>query len=95
MATKSKLEQAVERQASKLNDAQRELLLSQFSVYKRNNARISEIEDALGFKGVRFGDGRETAAFLAQRAALATERSQLVSANNEIASRLFTQLKDE
>ena len=85
MATKSKLEQAVEKKASSLNDAQKELVLSQFSVYKRNKARIAEIEDVLRISSCTPSTDRSN---------LATERNQLTIANNEIAAKLFQQLKD-
>ena len=86
MATKSKLEKAVEDRVSSLNEAQRELVLSQLSDFKRNKGRIAEIEDAL------VTSGRHPSA---ERSMLATERAQLVTANNEIAAKLFNQLKDE
>lgn len=93
MATKSKLEQAVEKQASSLNDAQREIVLAQFSTYKRNKVRISQIEDTLSLVNMQPALMPEKAqVLLAQRASLVSERSQLVEANNEIAASLFTQL---
>lgn len=93
MATKSKLEQAVERQASCLNDAQREIVLAQFSTYKRNKSRISQIEDAIAIADMQPSLMPEKAqVHLAHRASLVSERSQLVEANNEIAAKLFAQL---
>ena len=84
MATKTKLEKAIEKGASELNDAQREIVLSQFSEYKKNKARILEIETTLRTSG------RDPSV---QRSMLATERTQLISTNSEIADRLFKQLK--
>lgn len=91
MATKSKLEKAVEENASDLNGAQRELVLAQFSDWKRNNARIGQIEDAL-----RLGrsSATSTSARNAQRAELVNERAQLIDVNGRIAARLFEQLSD-
>lgn len=94
MATKSKLETAVEKHAGRLNDARRELVLSQFSVYKRNRARILQIEETLGLMDAQPVSGPDGArVHLAQRTALASERNGLVEANNAIASSLFSQLE--
>lgn len=93
VATKSKLEQAVERQASALNDAQKELVLSQFAVYKRNKSRIDQIDETLRMMDLQPVQGPDgTKVHLAQRMTLATERSQLADTNNNIASKLFSQL---
>ena len=95
MATKSKLERAVEDGAGRLNDAQREIVLSQLRDYKRNRARIDVIDstlssmDKLPVAGV---DGARVS--LAQRTALVAERGKLAEANNAISSRLFEQLGD-
>ena len=93
MATKSKLEQAVEAQASNLNDAQREIVMSQFKLYKQNRARISEIGDEL--RASRRAAPVESKAQVARNMALVNEMSQLVNANNGIAANLFDQLSDK
>jgi len=96
MATKSKLEQAVEKQASDLNEAQKELVKSQFSEFKRNKARIMQIDDILESPvAAQESDGDKAKLQIAKRMALTSERSQLVTTNNEIASTLFNQLRDE
>ena len=92
MATKSKLEQAVETQAANLNDAQREIVRSQFREYKRNRARITEIDDELRSAQMRSKSGADPKALVARNMALANERTQLVTANNDIAAKLFDQL---
>jgi len=96
MATKSKLEQAVEQRAADLNDAQRELVMSQFSVYKKNAARISQINDQLDAVNARTvttrDEVREKQAF---RASLTYEQTQLTTANSKIAAELFVFLKEE
>ena len=93
MATKSKLEQAVERQASCLNDAQKGLLLSQFDTYKRNKAKISEIDDQLGMMDVQALANPDTERLrLARRATLVSEKSQLQEVNSTISAKLFDQL---
>jgi hypothetical protein len=91
MATKSKLEQAVERQASSLNDAQRELTLSQFSDFKRNKSRIAQIEDVMRMMDANPAQDGD----VARRMQLASERAQLIEANNSLASNLFAQLGDK
>ena len=96
MATRSKLEQAVEKKATDLNEAQQELVRSQFTEYKKNKARISQIEDLLGTAHIaNTSDPEQAKVHIANRMALASERSQLVTTNNEIASTLFDQLRDE
>ena len=96
MATKSKLEQAVEQRAADLNDAQRELVMSQLSAYKTNAARLSQIKsqlDAVNAKGVTTREEvREKQAF---RASLTYEQAQLSTANAKIAAELFVFLKEE
>ena len=96
MATKSKLEQAVEQQAADLNDAQRELVKSQLSAYKINAARLSQIKsqlDAVNAKSVATRDEvREKQAY---RASLTYEQAQLSAANAKIAAELFVFLKEE
>ena len=96
MATKSKLEQAVEQRAASLDDAQREIVLSQLSVYKHNRQRISDIKDRLvaidaaGASTLEEGRFKQT-----QRASLAYEKNQLETANSQIASDLFGMMKEE
>lgn len=93
MATKSKLERAVERQAATLNDAQKELILSQFAIYKRSKARIADVENKIAVIDMQKSLVPEKAKMqLAQRASLVSERSLLVEGNNEIAAKLFEQL---
>lgn len=96
MATKSKLEVAVEKQAKNLDDAQRELVLSQFSTYKWNKNRMQQIEGQLRLMDMRppSDDPKIAKIELQRRKALTSERGQLTTANNSIASKLFMQLKD-
>lgn len=95
VATKSKLERAVEDGASKMNDAQREIVMSQFRDYKRNKARISEIDGEISAQ-VHFPAGSDAMkAQLARKMSLDNERALLVKANNEIAAKLFEQLADK
>lgn len=95
MATKTKLEQAVDSRAEGLNDAQKELVLSQFSIYKQNKQRISRIDaqiallDPSAAHSVNEVQVRQT-----QRSALAYERNQLATANSRIATELFGLLGD-
>ena len=94
MATKSKLEQAVEKQASNLNDAQRELVMSQFSVYKKNKARLAEIDSKLSIMGTKAISSVDELRFSqAQRSSLAYEKNQLETSNCQIASELFNYLE--
>ena len=96
LATKSKLEQAVEKQASCLNDAQRHLVMSQFSDYKANKARISEIDDRIEMMDVQVLANPELEKLkLAQRSTLVSERNQLKEANAAIAAKLFPQLGND
>lgn len=96
MPTKSNLEKAVEEKAKSLNDAQREIVLSQFSVYKQNRTRIRQIHDRLmAIDAQPPATFEETRFRQSQRAALAYESNQLATANNEIADKLFAQLSDE
>lgn len=91
MPTKTKLEKAVEENASKLNGAQRELVMAQFADYKRNKTRIAQIEDTLR---LRQSSATSSSARAAQRAELVNERAQLIDVNGRIAKRLFEQLSD-
>lgn len=93
--TKSKLEQAVEKQAEKLNDAQRELVRSQLSVYKRNNARLAQVESELNAWNARQAVTTEEVRLKqSQRATLSHEINQLSTANSKIAAELFEFLKE-
>jgi len=96
MATKSKLEQAIERQARDLPEAQRELVLSQFSTYKWNKRRMDELQDQLKLMDRQPppADPAAYKTFVQHRKAITSERTQLSNANNSISSKLFMQLKD-
>ena len=95
MATKTKLEQAIEKQAAQLDDAQRELVMSQFSTYKWNKNRMTTIENMLKVIDMRPAtDPKEFKMQMARRKALTVERNQLTTANNSISSKLFMQLKN-
>lgn len=85
MPTKTKLEKAIEDGVSSLNDVQRQLVLAQFSDWKRNKARIVEIEDMLKLRK----PGRDE-----QRAELVAEKTQLMDVNGRILARLSSQLAD-
>jgi len=88
--TKSKLEQAVESRVRNLNDAQRELALSQFSAYKKNRARLADIESQLDVLDARAPSSVEEVRFRqSQRSALAYEKAHLLTANSRIAAELF------
>lgn len=90
MATKSKLEKAISERSESLNPAQRELVMSQFADWKRNKARIAQIEDILGTRR-RAASG----AFVEHRPELVNERAQLIDVNGRIAARLFEQLSED
>lgn len=95
MATKTKLEQAIEKQALSLDDAQRELVLSQFSTYKWNKNRMRDIEDIFRMMDSRPvpTDPKAMKSEVIYRKSLTSERNQLATANNSIASKLFMQLR--
>ena len=96
VATKSKLEQAVERQAENLNEVQRHLVMSQLSDFKRNKARMAEIDDKVGMMDVQMLASPEKKEFrLAQRQNLIEERGYLSEANIKIAANLFAQLSQK
>jgi len=96
MATKSKLEQAVDRRAATLGDAQRELVLSQFSVYKQNKQRLADLKDRMvAIDSFRTASLEEVRFKQAQRASFAYEKNQLETANSKIAADLFELLKEE
>ena len=88
MPTKTKLEKAVEENASALNDAQRELVLAQFADWKRNRTRIAQVEDTLRLSRSKDSPGSQ------KTAELVNERAQLIDINGRIAKRLFEQLSD-
>lgn len=85
MPTKTKLEKAIEDGVSSLNDVQRQLVLAQFSDWKRNKARIVEIEDMLKLRKPSRDE---------QRAELVAEKAQLMDVNGRILARLAEQLSD-
>ena len=92
---KSKLEQAVERRAGDLNDAQRELVMSQLSTYKRNSTRLSQIESELDSLNAMTATTREEVRVKqAQRASLSYEHNQIATANSKIATDLFGLMKE-
>ena len=95
MATKTNLEQAVRNQADNLNPAQREIVLSQFGIYKQNKARLVEIRTQLDIINAKPPATMEEVKFIqSQRASLVYEQNQLTTANCRIASDLFNQLKE-
>ena len=91
LLAKSKLEKAIEEAITGLNDAQKQLVLAQFSDWKRNKARIAQIEDMLR---LRQSSATSTSARAAQRAELMAERTQLMDLNGRILARLTEQLSD-
>ena len=96
MATKTRLEKAVEQQVSKLNDAQKELALSQLGIYKQNSARIADIDAKLDAINATSAPTMDSFRYKqSQRTTLAYERSQLAMANSKIASDLFDFLEDK
>lgn len=91
MATKSKLEKAVEGRVGNMNEAQKELVLSQLSVYKRNRTRMADITVRLkAMDSVSL-----TRDEIAERSALSYEFNQIATANSRISAELFSQLGDE
>lgn len=94
MATKTKLEQAVERQADSLSEAQKELALSQCAAYKRNRDRISQLEGKIAaIDACPYHTMDEMRVKQAERSSLAYERAQLMAANSRIAFELSELLK--
>jgi len=92
---KSKLEVAVERHVDALNDAQRELVLSQFSLYKSNKARLAELKSRIDKVDSRPAASLDDVrAKQAQRSTLSYEYNQLATANSRIASDLFIFLEE-
>ena len=95
MATRSKLEQAVERQIGNLNEAQRELVRSQLSVYRRNDARLAHIEAEIRRVDSEVTPTRDgVREKQAKRASLSYEHNQLSTANSKIAADLFDFLEE-
>ena len=88
MATKTKLETAIERQAGNLDEAQQRLVMSQFSTYDWNRRRIQQIEGI-----IELGEGGGKPIDAKTRKALMTERHQLTVDNVSISTKLFMQLK--
>ena len=94
--SKSKLDKAVADRADELDPAQRELVMSQFSEYKRNKTRIYDINEKL-----KVVDSTQTVTLeevrlkQAERSALTYELNQLSVANSRISSDLFQQLGKE
>ena len=96
MATKSKLEQAVETQIEGMNDAQRELMKSQLSNYRKSKSLMAKIEDEISVLNAKPTATREDLRLKQTvRAAMTHEYSQLSIASNEIASTLFDKLEDK
>lgn len=95
MATKSKLEQAVERQIDSLNDAQKELVRTQLSQFRRNDARLAQVEAEIRNVDSSPAHTRaEVRERQAARAALSYEHNQLSTANSRIADSLFDFLEE-
>lgn len=94
MATKSKLERAVDAQADSLSEAQKEIVFSQLSIYRQNNARMSDIKallESVDTRGAATLD--EVRAKQAQRSTLSYEYNQIATANSRIAADLFSFLE--
>ncbi|MBQ9005973.1 MAG: hypothetical protein IJ092_06335 [Atopobiaceae bacterium] len=87
---KSKLERAVEDGMEGLSEAQRELVRSQLSVYRRNAARLAQVESELNAWNARpAATLEEVRVKQSQRATLSHEINQLSTANAEISEKLF------
>lgn len=96
MATKSKLEKAIDEQADKLNHAQAELVRSQYETYMRNKRRMAELDQMLKAANANRAVTREEIrALQAERSTIAYEYNQLSTANSRIQAELFNQLSDE
>ena len=90
VATKTKLEKAIEAQVDSLSAAQRELVLSQFSIYKRNRTRLTELDSALkAISLMKTTTLEELRCKQAERSALTYEYSQLATTNSRISRELF------
>lgn len=95
MASKSKLEQAVEERTSSFNEAQRELVMKQLSTYRRNCARMADIDSRLRAIDARQPVTREEMRVKqAERSTLSYEYNQIATANSRISAELFSQLED-
>lgn len=95
MATKTKLERAVEKHAGSLNDAQREIVMSQLSVYKRNGQKLARLESELSAVNSRATVTRdELRDKQAQRMAITKQISDLTTANSRIAAELFAFMEE-
>lgn len=88
MATKTKLEQAIDKQAGNLDEAQYRLVMAQFSTYDWNRRRIEQIESI-----IELGEGGGRPLDAKARKQLMTERHQLTTDNVSISTKLFMQLK--
>ena len=96
MATKTKLRQAVEERAARLNAVQRELVMAQLREYERNCRRISAIDDALAAKQPHHPAGSDAMKEqLARKMTLDNERAKLVSVNSDITEKLFGFMEDD
>jgi len=94
--TKSKLELAVERHVCQLGEAQRELVMSQFSTYKQNRSRLADIYERLkSIDSIQAVTLDEVRYKQAQRASLSYEHNQLSTANSKIAAELFKFLEEK
>ena len=92
---KSKLERAVEERASGLNDAQKELVMSQLSIYRKNLARLSKVESEIAaVNAVQAATREDVRLKQARRASLTYEHGQLTTANSRIAADLNEFLKE-
>ena len=95
MASKTKLELAVEKHVSNFNDAQKELVMTQLSTYRRNMARLAQIESELVALDSMPAVNREEVRYKqAQRMTISHEHSQLATANSKIAAELFEFMKE-
>lgn len=86
MASKTKLEIAVSKQAKNLDPAQRELVMTQLSTYKWNVQNIARMQDK-----VTIGEGKIDPQ---TRRTYMNERHQCVAENVSISSKLFMLLKN-
>ena len=85
MTNKTKLEIAIENQASSLDPAQREFVLKEFDTYLWNARKISKIEAKL--------DGKEGDYSLEQEAKLFKQRHQLVAEQSALFSHIMRWLQ--
>ena len=96
MGTKSKLERAVEEKAGTLNDAQKEVVMSQLSAYRHIKSQSYEVSDKLDALSATPAASHEEAKLkMADRMNLAYEYNQLSTACSKIASELFSLLDDD